>query len=81
MEPTHTHTVTYQATFQKLREKFGFTDQRIHELFELSVKLAEEAVDEFMVDYEKQYQKAKKIRPLIAVSVGSYGAYTGGGSK
>lgn len=73
-------TVTYQATFQKLR-KFGFTDERIHGLFELSVQLAEQAVDEYLADYEKQHQKAKSIRPLIAISVGSYGAYRCDGSE
>lgn len=73
-------TVTYQATFQKLR-KFGFTDDRIRELFELSVRLAEQAIDEYLVEYEKQHQKAKPIRPLIAISVGSYGAYRCDGSE
>lgn len=65
--------MTYQATFQRLREKFGFTNERIKELFDLSIKMAEEAIDDFMIDYEKRNQKPKKIRPIVAVSIGSYG--------
>ena len=73
---------TYQATFQKLR-KFGFNDERIKELFELSCKLADQAIDEFMIYYEKEFDKprSQKLRPLLAISIGSYGAYLCDGSK
>lgn len=68
-------TVTYQATFQRLR-KFEFSDERIRELFELSIRLAEQAIDEFVAEHP-----ARSIRPLVAISVGSYGAYRCDGSE
>ena len=67
-------TASYQATFQGFSE-LGFDKKTSINLLKKSVELAENAVEKFM-----RLTNSKK-RPLIAASIGPYGAYLADGSE
>lgn len=70
-------TSTYQATFQELLKR-GYSHAEATHLFELSVSLAKEAVEAF---WEIQSNRSGRRKPLVAASIGPYGAYLADGSE
>ncbi len=70
-------TASYQATFQGLAER-GLSRGESADLIRLSVQLAQEARDTF---WEDAARREGRMRPLIAGSVGCYGAYLADGSE
>lgn len=67
-------TSTYQATFPGLMAR-GLTWDDAAALMQLSVNLALEARDQYQRDYQPQ------LVPLVAASVGPYGAYLHNGAE
>lgn len=70
-------TATYQATFEGF-EKRGLSRPEAGGLMRLSVELACEARDEF---WSKKTNRAGRLKPLVAASVGPYGAFLADGSE
>ena len=70
-------TASYQATFAGFSEE-GFGDAGAAGLMELSVALATEARDEF---WAQEANRRGRLRPLVAASIGPYGAYLADGSE
>lgn len=70
-------TVTYQATFQGFHAR-GLSEGEAVEAFEVAVQLAVEARDGF---WREPGARAGRIRPLVAASVGPYGAFLADGSE
>lgn len=70
-------TATYQATFQGFARR-ELDEAAAAELMRLAVQLAIEARDEFWADSANRIGRPK---PIIAASVGSYGAYLADGSE
>ncbi|MCH8204935.1 MAG: homocysteine S-methyltransferase, partial [Candidatus Hydrogenedentes bacterium] len=70
-------TASYQATFRGLGER-GLSRGEAADLIRLSVQLAREARDAF---WEDPARREGRLRPLIAGSVGCYGAYLADGSE
>ena len=67
-------TVGYQASIQGFKEQ-GFSQNEIKELILKPVELAQIACDKFLSS------QPKSIKPLIAASIGPFGAYLGDGSE
>ncbi|MCG6957954.1 MAG: homocysteine S-methyltransferase [Gemmatimonadetes bacterium] len=70
-------TVTYQATFEGMARR-GLTDMESEEVLRSAVTLAVEARDAF---WAEPSNRQGRIRPLVAASVGPYGAYLADGSE
>ena len=70
-------TASYQATFAGFARR-GLDAQRAAELMRLAVRLAAEARDAFWAD---EANRAGRPRPLVAASVGPYGAFLADGSE
>jgi len=70
-------TASYQASFPGFREQ-GYRDGQAAALLELSVALAVEARDRY---WAVQANRTGRLRPLVAASVGPYGAYLADGSE
>ena len=70
-------TATYQASYDGF-SRFGLTPLAVDELLGHSVTLAREAVHEFLSDTVKS---SGRVRPLVAASVGPYGAFLADGSE
>jgi homocysteine S-methyltransferase len=70
-------TSTYQASVPGFRKR-GLTDNEAVELLHRSVQLAVEARDTFWKD---SANRRGRIRPLVAASVGPYGAFLADGSE
>lgn len=70
-------TATYQATFPGF-EALGLSKNEAANLMQLGVQLACEARDAF---WEDDKNKAGRVRPLVAASVGPYGAFLADGSE
>jgi len=70
-------TSTYQATLPGFRRR-GLSDAEGAERLRDSVRLAVEVRDEFWSD---RTHRADRLRPLVAASVGPYGAYLADGSE
>jgi homocysteine S-methyltransferase len=70
-------TASYQATFAGFAGR-GLSHDEAAGLMRLSVQLAREARDEFWAD---PANRANRPRPLVAASVGPYGAYLADGSE
>lgn len=68
---------SYQATIPGLVRR-GLTETQARDLLRLSVRLVEEARDRVMDDTIPQQGRP---RPLVAASVGSYGAFLADGSE
>jgi len=70
-------TVTYQASFEGFAAR-GLSDAEAEEAFRRAVALAVEARDAF---WEVPEHRAGRLRPLVAASVGPYGAHRADGSE
>lgn len=70
-------TSSYQASIEGF-EKKGFSKEKAEELILLSINLAKETRDEFWENLENKNNKSK---PLVAASIGPYGAYLANGSE
>ncbi len=71
-------TATYQASFPGFR-KMGLAEAEIEKLFSLSVKIACETRNRF---WKTAYlDDVNRPRPLVAGSIGSYGAFLADGSE
>lgn len=70
-------TSTYQATFEGFRQR-GIPDNRAAELMRLSISLANDARQQFAAERSGADQRSP---PLIAASIGPYGAYLHDGSE
>jgi homocysteine S-methyltransferase len=70
-------TASYQATFEGFARR-GLDRERAAELMRLSVRLALEARDAF---WAEPANRAGRVRPLVAASVGPYGAFLADGSE
>ncbi len=70
-------TVTYQASFEGF-EKAGISRARASNLMQLSVDLAVLAREAFWSSYESHLGR---LRPLVAASIGPYGACLADGSE
>lgn len=68
---------SYQATIQGFIRR-GFSATEAAELLRLSVRLVSEARDAY---WQTANQQATRLRPLVAASVGPYGAYLADGSE
>ena len=69
---------SYQATIEGFLRK-GLSRERAAELIKLSVRLAKEAREDFL--QESPEALAHRPRPLVAASVGPYGAFLADGSE
>ncbi len=69
-------TSSYQASFEGFLKK-GFTQEKAVELLKLSINIAIEARDDFWEKCDQQ----NRIKPLVAASIGPYGAYLADGSE
>ena len=67
-------TASYQASIQGFMSK-GLTQDKAKQLLSLSIELAEKAVENYQV------ANPQSDKPLIAASVGPYGAYLADGSE
>lgn len=70
-------TATYQATFEGF-ERRGLTNEEAADLMRLAVQLAVEARDEC---WDDPSNRLGRPRPLVAASIGSYGAFLADGSE
>jgi homocysteine S-methyltransferase len=70
-------TASYQATFEGFLRR-GLSQDAAADLMRLSVRLALEARDAFWAD---EANRKGRVRPLVAASVGPYGAYLADGSE
>jgi homocysteine S-methyltransferase len=66
-------TASYQATIPGLMQR-GLDREQAANVLRLTVMLAQQARDDFWTD-------ASRLRPLVAASIGSYGAYLHDGSE
>jgi homocysteine S-methyltransferase len=70
-------TATYQATFEGFARR-GLDDRDSEEVLRLAVRMAVDARDAFWASPEG---RSGRLRPLVAASVGPYGAYLADGSE
>lgn len=70
-------TSSYQATLCGFMEK-GFKEDKAIDLIRLSVKAAKKARDRF---WENPLNRINRPKPIIAASIGPYGAYLADGSE
>ncbi|ANU09427.1 homocysteine methyltransferase [Planococcus antarcticus DSM 14505] len=70
-------TASYQATIEGYKER-GLTEEEAIGLIQKSVQIASEARDEFWTELDNQSNRPK---PLVAASVGPYGAFLSDGSE
>lgn len=70
-------TATYQASFEGLRAR-GLSDAEATGLFQRAVDIAVEARDAFWGD---PTNRTNRIEPLVAASLGPYGAFLADGSE
>lgn len=71
-------TATYQATFEGFAAA-GLAESETRELLQRSVELARQARDEFW--RKRRRAGSRRLRPLVAASVGPYGALLADGSE
>lgn len=70
-------TASYQATYEGFMKR-GLDEQEAKALIQSSVKIAQNVRDIFWVDKKNH---AKRQKPLVAASIGPYGAYLADGSE
>jgi homocysteine S-methyltransferase len=70
-------TASYQASIEGFKRR-GLNEAQVRNLLRLSVQLAADAIEDFLVECPP---KGRDLRPLIAASVGPYGAYLADGSE
>ena len=73
-------TATYQATFEGFARR-GIGRDEAARLMRLAVTLACEARDQFWREDEAQATRSGRLRPLVAASIGPYGAMLADGSE
>ena len=69
-------TANYQASVRGFIDA-GMSQEEAEVLIRQAVKIAVEARDEFL----KQNRDSQRVRPLVSVSIGPYGAFLGDGSE
>ncbi|MFP8964951.1 homocysteine S-methyltransferase [Pokkaliibacter sp. CJK22405] len=74
-----TITASYQATFEGFAQR-GISHEQAAKLMQRSVTLAIEARDEYWQSLTNE-QRAQQVSPLVAASVGPYGAMLADGSE
>lgn len=70
-------TASYQATYEGFMKR-GMSEEEAKALIQSSVKIAQKVRDTFWAD---ETHRAKRQKPLVAASVGPYGAYLADGSE
>lgn len=70
-------TASYQASFEGFKRR-GLNEAQVRNLFRLSVQLAAEAIEDYLAETHARH---RDVRPLIAASIGPYGAYLADGSE
>jgi len=70
-------TASYQASIEGFRRR-GLNEAQVRTLFRLSVQLAAEAIDAYLIETRAHL---RDLRPLVAASIGPYGAYLADGSE
>ena len=70
-------TASYQATFEEFMKR-GLSEEEAGNLITLSIDIAKNTRDKFCLKPENQVNRPK---PLVAASVGPYGAYLADGSE
>lgn len=70
-------TASYQASLEGFRRR-GLNETQVRTLFRYSVQLASEAIEEYLIETQASM---RDLRPLIAASIGPYGAYLADGSE
>lgn len=70
-------TSSYQASIEGFIKK-GFSKEKAYELIRLSINIAKDSRDEFWNSLDN---KQNRIKPLVAASIGPYGAYLADGSE
>jgi homocysteine S-methyltransferase len=76
-------TSTYQASLPAFMEHGGISDpQTSQQLFDMAMRIAFEAREEYLTAHQQQHDnQPENAKPLIAASLGSYGAYLADGSE
>lgn len=69
-------TSSYQASLEGFLEK-GFSEKKANELICSSIKIAKDTRDEFWENYKKN----DRLKPLVASSIGPFGAYLANGAE
>lgn len=70
-------TASYQASFEGFMKR-GLSEQEAKSLIQSSIKIAQNVRDTFWAD---EKNRLKRQKPLVAASVGPYGAYLADGSE
>ena len=70
-------TASYQASFAAFQKR-GLSAAQAADLMRLSVHLAQEARDAF---WKEEANRRGRVRPLVAASIGCYGAFLADGSE
>ncbi len=70
-------TASYQASFEGFMKR-GLSEQEAKALIQSSIKIAQNVRDTFWAD---EKNRLKRQKPLVAASVGPYGAYLADGSE
>ena len=70
-------TASYQATFEGFMQR-GLSEEESKKLIQSSVSIAQDARDAF---WEDETHRHRRQKPLVAASVGPYGAYLADGSE
>lgn len=70
-------TASYQATFEGFARR-GLSESQARQLIQASVRMAVEARDEF---WERPENRSHRPKPIVAASVGPYGAFLADGSE
>jgi homocysteine S-methyltransferase len=70
-------TASYQASFAAFQKR-GLSAAQATDLMRLSVHLAQEARDAF---WKEEANRRGRVRPLVAASIGCYGAFLADGSE
>ena len=70
-------TASYQASFEGFAKK-GIDEEKAKELIQSSIVIAKEVREAF---WAHEDNRTKRLKPLVAASVGPYGAYLADGSE
>ncbi len=71
---------SYQATIAGFMQR-GLSQVQAIDLLQLSVQLAVTARDDFWCKAKNQQNQQARLRPIVAASIGPYGAYLADGSE
>ena len=71
---------SYQATIAGFMQR-GLSQAQAVDLLQLSVQLTVAARDDFWHGVENQQNQQARLRPIVAASIGPYGAYLADGSE